>query len=186
MKTTFADWLKSKGACTEGYSAHSHQTEQEFWNNCERGDWMLWVVKNKYPEEGWPDHKTLAMISCRFARRVLKYVPKGEDRPRLAIEAAEKWIENPTEENRYAANAAANAAYAAARAAAVNAASAAADAAASAAYTAARAAAVNAANAVYAAYTAYTAYTSADAYAAAAERKVQADIIRELWPRVGK
>lgn len=165
---TFAEWVKSKRACEDAYKAHAHQTEQEFWDTCERGDWMLWVVKNKYPGVGWPDHKTLVLISCQIARSVLKFVKAGEDSPRLAIEAAERWAENPTEGNRTAADAAgdaANAAYAyAAAAAAANAAYAAAD----------------AANAA-----AHAANAAAHAAADAAEKKLQADIIRTLWPKVG-
>ena len=37
-------------------------------------------------------------FACACARRALPYVPAGEDRPRLAIEAAEKWVTCPCEQ----------------------------------------------------------------------------------------
>ncbi|MFH2202640.1 MAG: hypothetical protein ABIJ96_05970, partial [Elusimicrobiota bacterium] len=57
----------------------------------------------------------LAVAAC--VRTTLRYVPAGEDRPRLAIEAAEQWAADPTEENRAAAETAGAAAETAAWAA---------------------------------------------------------------------
>ena len=117
-------------------------------------------------------HEQKTAYAIFAARQVLpifeKKHPKDE-RPRRAIEAAEKWLKQPTEANKRAANAAANAAAAAAAAYA-----AAADAAAyAAAYAAAAAAAAaNAANAAAAADAA------ADAAAAAARCRMLARI---LW-----
>jgi hypothetical protein len=75
-------------------------------------------------------------LACQCARTALQYVPNGEDRPRLAIEAAERWADNPTESNRLAAWAAARAAGDAAGAAARAAGDAAGDAAGAAAWAA--------------------------------------------------
>jgi hypothetical protein len=132
------------------------------------------------------DSVKLAIFS---AGQVLKYFEKydkKDKRPREAIEAAKKWLRNPTAKNRHAAdaayaaaNAAANAADAAAYAAAdaAYAAANAADTAAYAAYAAADAAAYAAANAAaYAAAdaadtAAYAAANAADTAAYAAARK---------------
>jgi hypothetical protein len=113
-------------------------------------------------------HKIWVRIAIDQARAVLQLVPdKYKDHARSAIEAAQVWVENPCEETRRnayaAATAAANAAaYAAAYAAyAANAAAYAADAA----YAAATAAAYAANAAAYAADAAYAAANAA-AYAA--------------------
>jgi len=83
------------------------------WNCCQRGDWMMWLLTNL------PTPKDVSVtLAIRFARSVLHLVPAGEERPRLAIEAAERWLAEPTEDNRAAARAAAWAADAAADAAA--------------------------------------------------------------------
>jgi hypothetical protein len=88
----------------------------------------------------------------------------SDDRPRKALEAAEKWLNNPCEETRLAAYAAADAAYAAADAAAAYAARAA-----DAVRAAAAAAAAADADAAYAAAAAAAARAAADAARAAAD-----------------
>ena len=137
--------------CTE--AAQWLETQPDIataWNCCQRGDWMMWLLtKLPTPKE------VSVTLACGLARSVLHLVPASEDRPRLAIEAAERWLAEPTEENRIACWAAC---WAAARAAA------------RAADAAARAAAWDAARAAHAARAA------ADAAADAA----QADIIREV------
>ena len=127
------------------------------WNCCQRGDWMMWLLTNL------PTPKDVSVtLAIRFARSVLHLVPAGEERPRLAIEAAERWLAEPTEDNRAAARAACWAADAAARAAC----------------WAARAAADAAADAADAA--GWVAHAAARAAARAADAAAQADIIREV------
>jgi hypothetical protein len=185
----FIDWMRDRGACAAAIEWVSGigYSRREVWENCERADWLLWWAAR----DGF-DHVEIVRAACACARTALKYVPDGEDRPRLAIEAAERWCDDPTEEHRRAsadaayavADAAANAAraaYAAAYAAACAAYAAArapdADAAADAAYAAcaaadaayaARAAAYAADAAAYAAYAAADAAADAAAYAARA------------------
>lgn len=64
------------------------------WAVCERADWMLWLAARLDI-----DRPTLVRAACDCARTTLKYVPTGEDRPRLVIEAAERWADDPSEEN---------------------------------------------------------------------------------------
>ncbi len=152
------------------------------WKDCDRGDWMLWLLARRDA-----DRKQLVLAACACARLSLPYVPKGEDRPRKAIETAEAWARGGVtmEEVRtarraaYAAYAAANAAYAAANA-----------------YAAhpdadATATAANAANAANAAANAahYAANANANANANAAYYAAHvatlakcADIVREHFP----
>jgi hypothetical protein len=88
---------------------------------------LWWVTKDK-KDAKWE----IVKVACEIARLALPFVKAGEDRPRLAIEAAEAWADDPTEENlervrraRHAAAAAAAADAAAAYAAAYAAAAAA-------------------------------------------------------------
>jgi len=122
------DDLKELNPCDDAITwaeRGKFKTLNQAWAKCERGDWMLWLW-SKHPKQVTPEiHRKMVLCACEIARKVLNHVSKGEDRPRLAIEAAEKWAENPTEENRaaarataYAADAAADADYAAAYAAA--------------------------------------------------------------------
>ena len=141
--------LKQIHACNEAIDWVGEGTIAEAWAECERADWMLWLIGKMMGKPGWPTHQELVRATCLCVRPALEFVPDGEERPRLAIEAAERWAKNPTTENRLAAAAAA---YAAAYAAAAAAAADAADAAAAASYAAAYAAYAAAAAAAAAAY----------------------------------
>jgi len=58
------------------------------WHQCERGDWLLLIAISIEV-----DHKLVVRAGCDCARTALRYVPKGEDRPRIAIETAEAWCD---------------------------------------------------------------------------------------------
>jgi len=46
-----------------------------------------------------PDRAPSVKAACACARTALRFVPEGEERPRLAIVAAEAWAENPTSDD---------------------------------------------------------------------------------------
>ena len=163
-------FAKTKGACQEAREWLKSQTDPRIaWEACDRPDWMIW-----YAARRGVDRKVLVRIACDCARTSLRFVPDGEKRPRLAIEAAERWIVGEATIDDVRSAAASAAAYAADAADAADAAAYAAYAAAAAyaAYAAYAAAAYAAAADAYAAYAAaaaaYAAY-AADAAAAAAD-----------------
>ena len=178
------DILAPHQPCGDAVVWLAGRTPEAAWRDCPRGDWLLWAAARL-----WVDRRLIVRAAAECARAVLYLVPAGEDRPRLAIEAALAWAEEPSAEGANAARAAATAADAAAHAAyaawaahaanaaraaeaawaahAANAAANAADAAANAAANAASAAAAAyAATATAAAYAAYAASATAAAYAA--------------------
>ena len=194
------EFLQKNHACTPSLEWLKSRTLAEAWEQCERGDWLLWLAA-----KAGVDRRRLVMAACACARLALVHVPPGEERPRVAIETAEAWcrgeatIEQVKEARRnaadaadaadaaaYAAAAAAYAAYAAsspayAAAAAAKAAYAAAYAASSPAYAAAAAAkAAYAAAAYAAAAAAYAAYAAADAAADSRALKEAAELVRGL------
>jgi hypothetical protein len=163
------------GACHDAVEwARGYDTPEAAWAACERGDWMLWIC-GKLAGPPWSDsRKPLVLACCECARLTLPYVHVGEDRPRSAIETAERWArgEVAQEEVRAATSAAyaaaTSAAYAAAAASAYAAYAASAYAASAADAYAADAAAAASADSAAAAYAAaYAAAASAAAYAAA-------------------
>ena len=86
----YIEELKKLGACSEAIKAsRKYTTSQKLWDDCGRGDWMLWLITRTQH-----DRKQLVLAACACARLSLKYVPAGEDRPRIAIETAEKWARN--------------------------------------------------------------------------------------------
>ena len=113
-KHTPAHWtdeLVEMAACSEAVRwARTQPSFAVAWRTCERGDWMLWLAVQMGVR------RELVWVACQVARTALKYVPTGEDRPRIAIETAEAWArgEATTGEVRAAAAAASYAADAAA------------------------------------------------------------------------
>ena len=160
--------LRNLGACSPAREWAKGKDLAEIWTTCKRGDWLLWLVGRMVGREGWPDRTAIVLVACDCAELALPFVPQGEDRPRIAIETARKWVRGEaTIEEVSQARAAAAADAAAAYAAAAYAAADAAAAYAAAAYAAAAAAAA----AAYAAAAAAAAAADADAaaaYAAAA------------------
>jgi hypothetical protein len=153
---TFKEQLLEIRACEEAVAWVGDKTLEQAWNECHRGDWMLWIYRRSLNY----NIQTLTLVKGHCANTV-RHLMKDE-RSKKAVDVAIAFGKgNATHEELNA-----DAAYAAAAyAAAAYAAAAAADAAA---YAAAAAAA--AADAAYAAYAAaaYAAYAAAAADAAAA------------------
>jgi len=120
MKITNVNELEAASPCADGLAfARKFSTLAEAWEKCERGDWMLWVLR----KTGGLDKRTSVAVAVACAERVLaryEHQHPGDNRPRAAIEAARNWLENPCEATRayaaaaYAAAAAADAASSAA------------------------------------------------------------------------
>jgi hypothetical protein len=144
--------------------AKSQKSAKLAWENCPRGDWLLWIAGKVAI-----DRKLLVMVACDCAALAGRFVKKGELRPRKAIAMARAWCRGKAtiEQVRSAYDAATaydTVAYAAAAAAF------AADAAAYAAAAAAAAFAADAAAYAAAAFAAAAAAFAAAAYDAAAAR----------------
>jgi hypothetical protein len=157
--------LNGLAACPTAVTwAKGQRTWRRAWANCDRGDWLLWAA-----ERIDIDRTLITRAACDCARKALKYVPGGEERPRIAIETAEAWCrgEATIEEVRASADYADSAASASGASADAAASGASADAAASAASAAASASAYGAADAS-SAYAAYADASSAYADASAA------------------
>ena len=95
---TFKEYLESINACQEAIDWVDDKTLEESWVTCTRPDWMLWLYGRNNP-----DKLICVKIAVYTAKLVLPiWQRKYPDdlRPQHAVEAAEKWIENPSEENR--------------------------------------------------------------------------------------
>ena len=173
MKT---EKLEKLSPCKEAIAfCRQFKTYKEAWQNCERGDWMLWLAARLKVDE-----RKLFLASGKCAETVIHLMKdqRSRDGVQAAIDYGNGLInKNQLENAAYAAASAADAAYAAAYAAY------AADAADAAAYAASAADAAYAAFAA-AAYAAYAAYDAASAATSAAAKKnnqlLTANICREI------
>jgi len=174
---SLSDWCERVGACPEAVDWVGTRDWQAAWDECERGDWMLWALALKVGAPGWPTKQQIVLCACDIAETVLEHVPEGDDRPRNAIDAARHRARGDCELEEVAAAASA-AAYAAYSASYSNAA----DAAAYAAYSVAGALYAN--YAYHGAFVArYSAYAKAGAFAAECDAQLKrfADMIRERF-----
>lgn len=109
----FSALLKELNACDEDRKWAQGKSLDEAFRTCHHADWMLWLLNKMSDKPGWLNRQQIVLLTCACVERALRYVPKGEDRPRLAIEAARRWANDPTEDNLEAARSAARAAFAA-------------------------------------------------------------------------
>ena len=91
------EWLSSHGACDGGYKwavpvLGGGMPLSKFAKKFNRADWLVWLLC----EADVLTHQQKVLLACMYARTVLHLVPKGEERPRLAIEAVEAWAKNPS------------------------------------------------------------------------------------------
>ena len=94
-KEQFTKWLESNNACSDAVIWIGKRSLKQAWDECERADWMLWYMCRAE----LATKRERIHIVCDCAATALKYVPKGEDRPREAIEATRRYADEPTEEN---------------------------------------------------------------------------------------
>ena len=160
---TLKEFLKKHNACEDGYLLAKDLTLEEFLNNCERGDWILWLFARSNPR-----NKKLRTLIAGHCANTVRHLMENE-RSKEAVDMAIKYGEGKATRKQldaaYAANAADCAAYAYAAATAADAA-AYADAAANAADVAADAAA----------------YAATTAAARKKNQKLTADICRKYLP----
>ena len=91
---TLYGWLVGLGACKgalEWVHYNNYTTLPRAWRECPRADWLIWLAKKNIGKPGWPTREEVALAECDCAETALKYVPKGEDRPRIAIETRRAW-----------------------------------------------------------------------------------------------
>ena len=175
--------IKRLKACKEAIEwGEQFDAPGKAWQECERGEGMLWLLGKLSGKPGSDSRKKLVLAACGCARLSLPYVPKGEIRSLRAIETAEAWARGDAGITLQMVKAAAYAAYAAYYAAYAADAYAADDAASYAAYAAYAAAADAYAADDAASYADYAAYYAAYAAARKATLKKCADIVRQHYP----
>lgn len=133
MTTATKDMLRvlcKLNACNEAREWAATQPDPTTaWQQCPRGDWMLWLIGQQVGAPGTESRKRLVLAACRCARLALDIYERrypDDPRPRRAIETAEAHVrgEATLQEMRtaaaaaYAASAYSSSAYASSSAAA--------------------------------------------------------------------
>ncbi len=74
--------------CDEATDWYDDQDSEAAWQDCQRGDWMLWIAAKLKV-----DQKRIVRAACACVRIMLYLVPERQARPRIAIETAERWCD---------------------------------------------------------------------------------------------
>ena len=78
-------FLENRLACQAAMDWLGDRDSDQMWTECRRPDWLLWWAGQVV------SRRELVLAACDCAETALRYVPEGEDRPRLAIEATRRW-----------------------------------------------------------------------------------------------
>jgi len=118
--STLKRQLQALEACEEAVKWVGSRDFPTAWKECERADWMLWLVGKMKGKKGWPTRQEIVLVTCDCAELVLPIFEKkypADKRVRNCIEVTRNWANGKAtiEEVRsasYAADADAYAAYA--------------------------------------------------------------------------
>jgi hypothetical protein len=94
VKTHWSKKLAVLGACREAIVyAKTKPSLAAAWRDCERADWMLWllgkITANRAPET--PARRKLAGCAGECAATILRYLPEDEKRPAKCIRLVRRW-----------------------------------------------------------------------------------------------
>lgn len=90
--------LKQLDTCSEGinYIKKNNYTFEQAWNNCEKANWLLWIIfKTKFGTK-----KERINILCDCAELLLECTPKEKNKIQKVIEIVRNYAQNPTEKNK--------------------------------------------------------------------------------------
>ncbi len=87
MTTRFQNLMERAQACADARAWVGTRSMVDAWYACERPDWLIWFAG----ESGAVSDRDWRLLACAFARSVLQNTAPGDDRPRKAIEAAERY-----------------------------------------------------------------------------------------------
>ena len=88
--------LTELGACDEAVKWVGDRTLKQAWDDCERGDWMLWLCAKMEGEAGWPDKNQVVRTICACAQTIMHFWTArypNDRRPQIALQVALDWIE---------------------------------------------------------------------------------------------
>jgi hypothetical protein len=91
----FRDILIEMEACDEAITWIGNKTLKEAWEQCERADWMMWLLIKMLDREELPKYKEMVLFLCNALKKDMARLHFIMD-PSLAknLEMAEKWCRN--------------------------------------------------------------------------------------------
>ena len=103
------------GACQEAVDWCEGKTLSVAWHDCDRADWMFWLLAKMVGKDSWPSAQQICLAGIACGRLSLAYAGDLGSTLSHVFDVAEMCAQNPTKENISAAENAASAAQSAAR-----------------------------------------------------------------------
>src|SRR5215471_1726928 len=92
---TIADRIRHLKPCLEAIEwANDYISPNKAWRECNRGDWMLWILGTQAGKVEPPGRKKLVLCACQCARLAPQYTT--DSRLLRCIETADKWAQGMT------------------------------------------------------------------------------------------
>ncbi len=94
MKNSWIEKLRKQRACLDGLAwASQYETDQEAWNACKRGNWMLWAWGRNCGNSGSESHRMLVLCAVECAKTSLKYIKDKEAKKvvKKSLKTTERW-----------------------------------------------------------------------------------------------
>ncbi|KKN77755.1 hypothetical protein LCGC14_0357290 [marine sediment metagenome] len=93
-----SDRIEHLSPCLEGVEyLNTFDTWEDFWQKCNRGDWMLWLCGKLAGEPMSDSRRPLALAACECARLSLPYLsPRSRENSTKLIRLVETWATNNT------------------------------------------------------------------------------------------
>jgi Xaa-Pro aminopeptidase len=87
---TIANRIASLHPCAEATTwASAYTNAAKAWAECQRGDWMLWIIGKQAGTPLSDKRKTLVLCACECAERALPYTT--DERVKACIDTAKAW-----------------------------------------------------------------------------------------------
>jgi hypothetical protein len=94
----YIDQIASLEACPDAVQwlrEANYPIPEAAWIACPRADWMFWLLQ----KSSQPKIKALILCACDIAETALIHIPADENRPRIAIETARRWLAGEASED---------------------------------------------------------------------------------------
>ena len=87
------------GACEDAVAWCAGKTLSVAWHDCDRADWMFWLLVQMAGEDGWPSAQQICLAGIACGRLSLDYAGDLVGTLSYVFDIAETCVQNPTPEN---------------------------------------------------------------------------------------
>jgi len=84
--------FKVCSAAIKWVESSSYNTVEEFWLNCERVDWMIWVLTKMAGKKGYPSHQNILKCLYECTKEAIDCIPYSDDLIDYHFRTIKQWM----------------------------------------------------------------------------------------------